>query len=52
MLVLIEINGYGFLYFDRGDNMVLIRYAHETDLADITSLSELGYDVEYRSELS
>ncbi len=36
-------NGYRLLYFDRGDYMVLIRYAHETDLAAKASLmSELG----------
>ena len=45
MLVLIDVIGAGYLYFDRGDYMVLIRYANETDLADITSLmSELGYE--------
>lgn len=34
-----------YLYLDRGDYMLLIRYSNETDLADITSLiSELGYE--------
>lgn len=36
-------------YFERGDQMVLIRYANDTDIADITSLmSDLGYEATER----